>query len=246
MTAVGFIRDLECLFKSTADNTRIARILNVRETRDLARSVGVPVRSSPYTREVDLIEMIRLQLQKGKQPRACSGCVLSGRRWLAANAGRPITHSIDYEALEKLTPTVSVDLKRLLDFITGAYGVKFEPARNVVPDFTMDAGEIDSMRGGTLGTTTTFVSQSDDIDVGKDRFISAHIRFDTMEFWDRPFFFTVCAHELFHLLGLDHAPDEVLADLMKAFYQGPLFINQFGLWSHQQMLQRYVTGTLPA
>ena len=241
MNSYLFVDDLDKLFCSTQDDQRIANIFWYNETLDLARIVGVKL-PKQRLRESIIVGMIREHLQDGIKPRPCAGCVLSGRRWIAANEGRAINVSIDADSLDRAMPGASSIVGQLFQYYSDRYGLIFEQT-SALPDFTMRADSIDGA-GNTLGFALSYVSNDDDMDVGGHQFVSAELVMDTDEFWTPEFFFTVLAHELKHIFGVDHLPEELvqqgIRDLMAAFYAGPLTFDTFGQWSHNEMQRRYI------
>lgn len=233
-----FIDDLEKLFESTASNYHVSRMFRYKELLDLIRIVGGTVPRT-YVGRTNMVGIAREAMKTPPPLIPCAGCVLSGKRWVAANTGQPITYEIDFVSLSAAFDRAPAIMMKLFEFIKSKYGITFvqvEPGK--VPDFRMRSEDLDG-KHGTLGVTISYVSESDDIDVGEDRFTSVEVIMDSSENWFYDFFLTVMAHELFHLLGVDHAP-EGIRDLMSAFFAGSLDFDQFGHWSHHEMVRRYI------
>lgn len=240
---IAGVEDVDGLFKSVSSDALIAKMLPYSKVIELARSVGVSI---PKKRlyEIDLVARIRKGLIAGTQPRPCSGCVLSGRRWHKLNTGQPLLLRLDRPSLAEAYQDAEEVIYDAINLIQTHYpqvSIR-ETLVGEFPDVHVGAEAIDG-RFGTLGFATTYLTEgSDDLDVGGDRWISATLTADSAEYWTYGFFFTVFLHELLHILGLDHAPDE-FDDIMRATYAGDR--RTLGPWTDAEMLRRHV-GVLPA
>lgn len=238
------VSDIERMFEVFTDDNRIARALLWKENLQVARAVGVRIPKARLT-ELDLVTRSRRHLL-GRQPqRPCSGCILQGRRWYKINTGDPLLYHLDRtslrEAYDKAVECIE-DALRVLKATYPNINIR-EALIGETPDVTIRAENIDG-RNGTLGFATTYTQRdSQDLDVGGDRWVSAELVADTSEFWTYGFFFTVFSHEILHILGLGHAPDEY-DDIQNAFYARDR--RDYGPWTDIQIDERYISGVLPA
>lgn len=238
------IEDIPGLFEAVSSDQKIAKMVRYSETLDLARQVGVRIAKKSYIRELDLVAMVRKHLLAGTPPRPCAGCALEGRRWYKINQGIPMKYRIDRESMAEAFPDAveaMEDAIRVVKSIRPEVLIE-EVSAGELPDVAMRSENIDG-RFGTLGFALTYVSdETDDLDLGGDRWVSAELVCDNSEAWDYAFFFTVFLHELCHILGIDHAPDS-FDDIMRAFYAGAR--RTLGPWTERELEVRY-KGVIPA
>lgn len=236
---ISGIESIPGLFDSVSSDQMIAKMIRYKQTIDLARQVGIRIPKRQYVKELDLVAMVRKHLKAGSKPRPCAGCVLEGRRWYKINEGIPMKYRLDRESMSEAFPDAVEaieDAIRVVKSIRPEVLIE-EVSAGELPDVVMRSENIDG-RFGTLGFALTYVSdQTEDLDLGADRWISAELVCDNSEAWDYAFFFTVFLHELLHILGIDHAPDS-FDDIMRAFYAGAR--RTVGPWTTQQLINRYV------
>lgn len=244
MSEFSGVSSVDDLFNTLTTDERVARALLRSETLQLARQVGVAVPKTRIT-ELELARLARERWASGLGPRTCAGCVLQGRRWHKMNQGLPLLLALDTHSLEKAYPRAIECIDDALDNITTLHPeILVRRARDgETPDVDMRGGEIDG-RGSTLGFAITYTTpDTDDLDVGGDRWVSAEMVLDWAELWTYDFLFTVFTHEFCHILGIDHSPITIRDDIMFAYYQRDR--RDLGDWTTQQLINRLI-GVAPA
>lgn len=238
------ISSIDELLDTLTTNRRLAQALYRREVLELARVVGVRL-TKTYQTEVQILERIREHRETELGPRPCAGCVLSGRRWYKQNQGEPLLWRLDEPALRQAHESAPEIMREAISHcsLLVPAALQREARPNELPDVTINAENLDG-RGGTLGVAITYLTpDSDDLDVGRDRWISAKMTLDWSELWDADFMFTVDSHEWIHILGVDHAPAHITDDIMLPFYQRAR--RDYGDWTMAELRRRLI-GTLPA
>lgn len=240
--------DLHALFDVTPLDRRYASMLRYAELADMSRLLGQPV-AYPRPLELELVSRVRRLLDDVRfEPEVpllpCSGCQLEGLRWKKLDDGTgELTYRLDRGSLDSLyagrgsaSPSnVFIEEMQRLDSMYRRLSIR-EARDGEVPDFTVRAEPYDGPRN-TLGVTIYYVSGDNDLDVGKDQFVSVQIVFDTQEFWTANFFRTVGIHEFLHCLGLDHAPVG-LDDIMDARFRRAR--TDYGAWTLSELDSRFV------
>jgi len=236
--AIPGVSSVDDLYTTFTDDKRVARALYYAENLRIARHVGLFIPKNRFT-EIELIKRTRAHVMGRLGPRTCSGCVLEGRRWYKINSGEPLLYRLDRTAL---TDAYSRAVECFDDVFDNLQRLRpellFREARvGEVADVDITAQVIDG-RFNTLGFATTFTTQdSDDLDVGGDRWVSAQLVMDQAELWDYNFCFTVASHELIHIFGVGHA-SQALDDIQVPQYVGDR--RDYGVWTMNQFDQRYV------
>lgn len=230
------VDDVAQLFENVKEDKPLARMFLYAQTQDLARVVGAKI--SPYSREMALIGAIRETFENDTVviPECNCAGLGEGRRWVGADSLRPVRYSIG-SSIARLFDGAENYAHEAFAFVSAlAPRLQLEPVTgNQVANISVEASAYDGA-GGTLGVTSFYSSNDDDLDVFSSTRPAVNILCDTSELWTPNYFRTVFRHEVLHAVGLGHAPTR--DDLMYWLYLG-VHLGQPGQWSQSQVDQRY-------
>lgn len=235
--AFGGVNNVAQLFANIPSDAQIKKLFRYSQTTDLARVVGAEYKSR--SREEIIIGAIRERFESGDIVVAeckCEG-LGEGRRWVGADDLIPVRYRIS-PSVEQLFKGAEGYAHEAMQFVSSMTPrLALVPAKSdEIANIAIAAGPYDG-EGSTLGITSYYVGNDDDLDVFNSRQTAVNILIDTAENWTADYFRTVFRHEVFHAVGLDHA--DIQNDLMYAYYLG-VRLGHPGAWTGREMDLRYL------